>query len=99
MELKDGTNAKVIILKRVQVTSADPEKWRVDQAVTPFLFVQPVAQTDEINMKLSFVTPKDIQIPMMTNAREIKKWEKLIVQEHTEPASAAPAAKRAKLSK
>ena len=99
MELKDGTNAKVIILKPAQVTSADPEKWRVDQAVTPFLFVQPVAQTDEINMKLSFVTPKDIQIPMMTNAREIKKWEKLIVQEQTEPASAAPAAKRAKLGK
>ena len=99
MELKDGTNAKVTILKPAQVTSADPEKLRVGQAVTPFLFVQPVAQTDEINMKLSFVTPKDIQIPMMTNAREIKQWEKLIVQDQTEPASAAPAAKRAKLSK
>ena len=99
MELKDGTNAKVIILKPAQVTSADPEKWRVDQAVTPFLFVQPVAQTDEINMKLCFVTPIDIHIPMMTNALEIKKWGTLIVQDRTEPASAAPATKRAKLSK
>ena len=99
MELNDGTNAKVIILEPAQVTSVDLDKWRVYQTVTPFLFVQHVAQTDEINMKLCFVTPKDIQIPMMTNAREIKKWDKLIVQEQTEPASAAPATKRAKLRK